>query len=109
MLRAPNRRVQALIGPMLSSTLAFCAARHGAAPVGSARAFIWLIETGAWIASATPPASPMTVLEALYLVALASVFALIPSGPAYAGTQDTAAAVGIKAIGDGIDRSSPTS
>jgi glycosyltransferase 2 family protein len=41
----------------------------------------------------------MNLLEGLYLVALASVFSLIPSGPAYAGTQDTAAIVGIKAIG----------
>jgi hypothetical protein len=32
-------------------------------------------------------------------VALASVFALIPSGPGYAGTQDAAAVLGIKAIG----------
>ena len=32
----------------------------------------------------------MDPIEGLYLVALASVFALIPSGPGYAGTQDTA-------------------
>ena len=32
-------------------------------------------------------------------MALASVFALIPSGPGYAGTQDAAAVIGIKAIG----------
>ena len=41
----------------------------------------------------------MSFLEGLYLVALASVFALIPSGPGYAGTQDAAAVIGIKAIG----------
>jgi hypothetical protein len=41
----------------------------------------------------------MNYLEGLYLVALASVFSLIPSGPAYAGTQDAAAVIGIKAIG----------
>ncbi len=41
----------------------------------------------------------MDPIEGLYLVALASVFCLIPSGPAYAGTQDTAVAIGIKAIG----------
>jgi glycosyltransferase 2 family protein len=41
----------------------------------------------------------MSFLEGLYLVALASVFALIPSGPGYAGTQDAAVAIGIKAIG----------
>ena len=41
----------------------------------------------------------MDPIEGLYLVALASVFSLIPSGPGYAGTQDTAVAIGIKAIG----------
>jgi glycosyltransferase 2 family protein len=35
----------------------------------------------------------------VYLVALSSIFSLIPSGPAYAGTQDSAAVIGIKAIG----------
>jgi hypothetical protein len=38
-------------------------------------------------------------IEGLYIVALASVFAMIPSGPAYAGTQDAAAIIGIKALG----------
>ena len=41
----------------------------------------------------------MDPVEGAYLVALASVFALIPSGPGYAGTQDAAAVIGIKAIG----------
>ena len=41
----------------------------------------------------------MTPIEGLYLVALASVFSMIPSGPGYAGTQDAAVAIGIKALG----------
>ena len=41
----------------------------------------------------------MDPIEGLYIVALASVFSLIPSGPAYAGTQDAAAILGIKALG----------
>ena len=40
----------------------------------------------------------MNPIEGLYIVALASVFSLIPSGPGYAGTQD-AAAIGVKALG----------
>ena len=40
----------------------------------------------------------MDPIEGLYIVALASVFSLVPSGPAYAGTQD-AAILGIKALG----------
>ena len=41
----------------------------------------------------------MTPIEGLYIVALSSIFAMIPSGPAYAGTQDAAAIIGIKALG----------
>jgi energy-converting hydrogenase Eha subunit B len=41
----------------------------------------------------------MDPLEGCYIVALASVFALIPSGPGYAGTQDAAAVTGILALG----------
>ena len=41
----------------------------------------------------------MDPIEGLYLVALASVFSMIPSGPGYAGTQDAAVAIGIKALG----------
>ena len=60
---------------------------------------IWVIEACAWIAVGASVGFGMSFLEGLYLVALASVFALIPSGPGYAGTQDAAAVIGIKAIG----------
>ena len=60
---------------------------------------IWIIESFAWIAVGLSVGFAMSFLEGLYLVALASVFALIPSGPGYAGTQDAAAVIGIKAIG----------
>jgi uncharacterized membrane protein YbhN (UPF0104 family) len=60
---------------------------------------IWAIEATAWIAIGASVGFGMSYLEGLYLVALASVFALIPSGPGYAGTQDAATVIGIKAIG----------
>jgi uncharacterized membrane protein YbhN (UPF0104 family) len=60
---------------------------------------IWLVETFVWMTVGAAAGLDMSLLEGLYLVALASVFSLIPSGPAYAGTQDTATIVGIKAIG----------
>jgi hypothetical protein len=41
----------------------------------------------------------MDPIEGCYMVALASVFAMIPSGPGYAGTQDAAVATGVKALG----------
>ena len=60
---------------------------------------IWAIETGVWMSVGGAVGFGMTPIEGCYLVALASVFSMIPSGPAYAGTQDTAVAVGIKALG----------
>ena len=60
---------------------------------------IWAIETGVWMSTAAAVGFHMDPIEGLYMVALASVFSLIPSGPAYAGTQDTAVIVGSKALG----------
>ena len=55
---------------------------------------IWAIETGVWMSTAAAVGFHMNPIEGMYMVALASVFSLIPSGPAYAGTQDTAVIVG---------------
>ena len=85
------------VRPMLSSTLAL-RGRHGISmlilTIG-----IWVVETTVWMTVGAAAGFNMSLLEGLYLVALASVFALIPSGPAYAGTQDSAVVIGIKAIG----------
>ena len=72
--------------------------RHGALLVAMTFG-MWIIESCAWIAVGASVGFGMSFLEGLYLVALASVFALIPSGPGYAGTQDAATVIGIKAIG----------
>lgn len=92
-----NRRLHDFVAPMLSSTLRLLS-RHGALLVAMTFA-VWLIESAAWIAVGASVGFEMSFLEGLYLVALASVFALIPSGPGYAGTQDAATVIGIKAIG----------
>jgi glycosyltransferase 2 family protein len=85
------------VRPILSSTLNL-RGRHGVfmllLTVG-----IWVVETLTWMTVAASLDFNMSLLEGLYLVALASVFALIPSGPAYAGTQDSAVVIGTKAIG----------
>jgi glycosyltransferase 2 family protein len=92
-----NQKMHDFIAPMLSSTARLLSS-HGALLVAMTFA-IWLIESGAWIAVGYSVDFPMSFLDGLYLVSLASVFALIPSGPGYAGTQDAAVAIGIKAIG----------
>ena len=92
-----NERIHAFVAPILSSTLGL-RSRHGATMIGLTL-LIWALETGVWIAVGAAVDFEMNPLEGVYLVALASVFAMIPSGPAYAGTQDTATIVGIKALG----------
>jgi len=92
-----NHRIHDFVAPMLSSTMRLLS-RHGALLVAMTFC-VWIIESLAWIAVGASVGFGMSFLEGLYLVALASVFALIPSGPGYAGTQDAATVIGIKAIG----------
>ena len=92
-----NERLAGAIGPMLTSTRNLLS-RDGVPLVGMTLT-IWLLETFVWMAVGAAASFGMTLLEGLYLVALSSIFSLIPSGPAYAGTQDTAALIGVKAIG----------
>jgi uncharacterized membrane protein YbhN (UPF0104 family) len=92
-----SERLVHLVGPMLTSTRSLLT--KDGVPLVSMTFAIWLIETFVWMTVGASAGFSMSLLEGLYLVALASVFSLIPSGPAYAGTQDTAAIVGIKAIG----------
>ena len=86
------------IAPMLSATLGLRRAHHGLLLLGMTLV-IWAIEAGVWMSAGAAVGFGMDPIEGLYIVALASVFSLIPSGPAYAGTQDAAAILGIKALG----------
>jgi uncharacterized protein (TIRG00374 family) len=93
-----NEKLHALIAPMFSATLGLRKAHHGLLLLGLTFV-IWAIEAGVWMSVGAAVGFGMTPIEGLYLVALASVFSMIPSGPGYAGTQDAAVAIGIKAIG----------
>ncbi len=93
-----NERLMDIVKPLASATLGLRRAHHGGILLGMTLV-IWAIEAGVWMSVGAAVGFGMTPIEGLYLVALASVFSMIPSGPAYAGTQDTAVAVGIKALG----------
>jgi uncharacterized membrane protein YbhN (UPF0104 family) len=93
-----NERLMGFVAPIASATLGLRRAHHGLRLLGLTM-LIWAIEAGVWMASAAGVGFGMTPIEGLYIVALASIFAMIPSGPAYAGTQDAAAIIGIKALG----------
>jgi uncharacterized membrane protein YbhN (UPF0104 family) len=93
-----NEKLLAFIAPMASATLGLGRAHHGLLLLGMTL-LIWAIEAGVWMSAAACVGFGMDPIEGLYIVALASVFSMIPSGPAYAGTQDAAAILGIKALG----------
>jgi uncharacterized membrane protein YbhN (UPF0104 family) len=93
-----NERLHGMLAPIASATLGLRKAHHGLRLLGMTLV-IWAIEAGVWMAVGAAVGFGMDPIEGLYLVALASVFSMIPSGPGYAGTQDAAVAIGIKAIG----------
>lgn len=92
-----NARLHAIATPILSSTLQL-RGRHGLTLLATT-ILVWALEAGVWMSVGAASGVPMNPIEGCYIVALASVFALIPSGPGYAGTQDAAAITGILAIG----------
>ena len=93
-----NEKLHGLLAPIASATLGLRRAHHGLLLLGMTLV-IWAIEAGVWMSVGAAVGFEMDPIEGLYLVALASVFSLIPSGPGYAGTQDAAVTIGIKALG----------
>jgi len=93
-----NERLHGALAPIASATLGLRRAHHGVRLLAMTL-LIWAIEAAVWMCTGAAVGFHMDPIEGMYLVALASVFSLIPSGPAYAGTQDTAVIVGIKALG----------
>jgi uncharacterized membrane protein YbhN (UPF0104 family) len=59
---------------------------------------IWGLEGVVFHMVGSALALPIGWVDGLFLVVLTSFFALIPAGPAYAGTFDTAAVFGLKAL-----------
>jgi uncharacterized membrane protein YbhN (UPF0104 family) len=95
--REPARRLLAWLAPLGGSTAGLRGA-HGARMLLLTLA-IWSLEAATYLTVSAAVELDMDPVEALYLVALASVFVLIPSGPGYAGTLDAAVLFGVDAIG----------
>jgi uncharacterized membrane protein YbhN (UPF0104 family) len=93
-----NERLHEMLAPMASATLSLRRAHHGLRLLAMTLV-VWAVEAAVWISVGAAVGFSMGPLDGIYLVALASVFSMIPSGPAYAGTQDAAVAIGIKALG----------
>lgn len=72
--------------------------RHGAAMLGLTLT-IWALEATVYLLVGVATGLALGPLDALYIVAVASVFVLIPAGPGYAGTLDAAVVFGVRAVG----------
>jgi uncharacterized membrane protein YbhN (UPF0104 family) len=86
-----------LAGELLSTTRRL-RGPHGLAML-AATVLIWVAEAATLLLCAEAVGLEMTALESLYVIGLAGVFVLIPSGPGYAGTLDAALLFGARAIG----------
>ena len=93
----PLGRIASFLAPMLAATRAL-RGRWALRMLGVTLA-IWIVEAGVWLLSGTAVGVHLAPHEALYLLALSSIFALIPSGPGYAGTLDTAVLLGAASLG----------
>ena len=89
-------RVVEFVRPMIAAT-ANLRGRHGA-EVLLLTIVVWALEGGVWYFTAVAADLSIDPLEALYILALASMLVLVPAGPGYAGTMDAAVLIGAKAL-----------
>jgi uncharacterized membrane protein YbhN (UPF0104 family) len=90
-------RAAVFLRPVANATLQLRGGYGAAMLLGTV--VIWVVEAGVWWASAEAAGLHIDAIEALYLVSLACMASMIPSGPGYAGTQDAAALIGARAVG----------
>jgi len=95
--RGHLRRVLAYLAPMAEATRRL-KSNHGLRLLALTLA-VWALEWAAWWLTARAAGLDLALLEVGYLMGLASVFALVPSGPGYVGTFDAAIAFGVRAVG----------
>lgn len=93
------RRALNLIAPLARPTRRL-RGMHAAAMFGWT-ALIWASEALMFVLVADSVGVEMDLLQAAYLMAVASVFLLVPAGPGYVGTLDAAVVFGLGAIGAG--------
>jgi glycosyltransferase 2 family protein len=89
-------RLWAFVAPMVAAT-ANLRGRHGAGMLGWTLV-IWALEAAVWWSAGEAAGLDLGAVEACYLLALASMFAMVPSGPGYAGTMDAAVIFGARVL-----------
>jgi len=94
--RGHLKRAIAFLAPMAEATRNL-RSNHGRRLLAITLA-IWALEWVAWWLTAHAIGLDLALLEVGYLMGLASVFALVPSGPGYVGTFDAAVVFGVRAL-----------
>jgi uncharacterized membrane protein YbhN (UPF0104 family) len=89
-------RLWAFVSPVIAAT-ARLRGRHGVAMLATTLV-IWALEAGIWWSVGEAADLHLGAVEACYLLALASMFSMIPSGPGYAGTMDAAVIFGARVL-----------
>jgi uncharacterized membrane protein YbhN (UPF0104 family) len=95
--RGQWRRIVDFLAPMAAATMRM-RGRHGAALLAWS-ALVWGLEWTAWWLTAQAAGLDLGVLDIGYLMGLATVCVLVPSGPGYVGTFDFALIFGLNALG----------
>jgi uncharacterized protein (TIRG00374 family) len=90
-------RVIAFLAPMGEATRRL-RSNHGMQLLGITFV-VWALEWIGWWLTARAAGLDLAIVEVGYLMGLASVFALVPSGPGYVGTFDAAVVFGVRALG----------
>jgi glycosyltransferase 2 family protein len=90
-------RVIAFLAPMGEATRRL-RSNHGMQLLGITFV-VWALEWIGWWLTARAAGLDFAIVEVGYLMGLASVFALVPSGPGYVGTFDAAVVFGVRALG----------
>lgn len=95
--RGHLRRVLAFLAPMAEATRRL-RGNHGRELLAWTL-LVWSLEWVAWWLTAQAAGLGLGLLETGYLLGLASIFVMVPSGPGFVGTFDAAIVFGVRALG----------
>jgi uncharacterized membrane protein YbhN (UPF0104 family) len=95
--RGHLRRAIAFLAPMAEATRRL-RGNHGRELLAWTL-LVWTLEWAGWWLTAKAAGLGFGLLDVGYLLGLASIFVMIPSGPGFAGTFDAAIVFGVRALG----------
>jgi uncharacterized membrane protein YbhN (UPF0104 family) len=93
---AAGRRARALLATVLAPSRRLWSGRGGALLALSMA--LWLVEGGVYAVLGGVAGVHLSLLDGLYVMALANVAALVPAAPGYVGTFDAAVLLGVSLV-----------